>query len=372
MKVSSKIQMVVFCLFIFVFFTANLINKDKEFSERENRALAQKPKFSLTALTNGTFTKDFESYITDQFVLRDQWTTLKAATETAIGKEENKGVYLCDDDVLISRFDKPDEALFERNVSYINSLANNSGDANVYFELIPGASSIWSDKLPANAPNVDQQKYIDDAYSKVSAITVDAFKALSAHKNEKIYYSTDHHWTSLGAYYSYAELMSTMGLEANPIDSYDRQIVSDSFYGTVYSSSGYSWVAPEEIEIFVPETDAVITNYGSGTAKEGVLYDYSKLDVKDKYSFFLGGISSLITVETGKADAPSLLIIRDSYNDSRLPFLLDHFSDIHIIDLRYYKLSIADYIAKNDIDNVLVSYSVDNFSSDINVFLAAR
>jgi len=371
-KASKIVQIGVFCFFILFFFVANLITKDKTFSERENRYLASAPTFSFQKLKSGEFTQDYEKYITDQFFLRDNWTTLKARCETISGKRENNGVYLCDGGTLITRFKKPDEARLAANVGFVNALAQNAGEIPVYFELIPGAASVWEDKLPANAPNENQLEYIAEAYASSNVRTVDVAAALAAHSGEDIYYRTDHHWTSLGAYYGYTALMEAMGMQPRPLDNYSRETVTEEFYGTSYSSSGFSWVKPDSIEIFVKETDAEIVNYGNGTPQPGVLYDYDKLSVKDKYSFFMGGNTSLITIDTGLEDAPSLLILRDSYCDSRVPFLLEHFSKIHIIDLRYYKTSIADYIAQNDIDNILVSYSISNFATDTNLFLASR
>ena len=359
-KVSKIVQIGVFCLFILLFFVANLITRDKTFSERENRMLASPPSFSFEKLRSGDFTQDYEKYITDQFFLRDNWTTLKARCETLAGKRENNGVYLCGGGTLITRFENPDETRLESNVGFVNALVKNAGDIPVYFELIPGAASIWADKLPANAPNEDQLEYIAEAYSSSDARTVDVAAALTAHSGEDIFYRTDHHWTSLGAYYGYTALMETMGIHPRPLESYSRETVTEEFYGTAYSSSGFSWVKPDSIEIFVQETDAERVNYGNGNPQPGALYDYDKLSVKDKYSFFMGGNTSLITIKTGIEEAPSLLI------------LLEHFSEIHIIDLRYYKTSIADYIAQNDIDSILVSYSISNFATDTNLFLLSR
>lgn len=371
-KIVNLIQIVLFCAFIYCIFIANLITPSKNFSERENRYLAQAPSFSLKALESGDFTSDFESYITDQFILRDSWTSLKARSEIISGKQENNNVYLCDDETLITRFEPPNESRFNSNISYINDFAD-SVDIPVYFELIPGPSAVWADKLPNNAPNADQFAYIDRAYAETNTKNVDTASILSSHKDEYIYYRTDHHWTSLGAYYGYTALMETMEKSASPITDYNRKIVSDNFYGTTYSSSGMSWISPDEIEIFVDEPDGLeILNYNSGNPETGVLYKYEQLDKKDKYSMFLGGNTSLLQIKTGIKDASKLLIIRDSYADSRIPFLLEHFSEIHVIDLRYYKLSIADYISSNDIDEVLVSYSVSNFCEDTNLFALTR
>lgn len=365
-KRSNIIQMIVFLGFIALFAVLFLVVPDREFSEQENRYLDSAPKFSFEALFEGKFTKKFEDYLTDQFVGRDEWISMKAASELALGKQANNGVYLCDEDTLIQRFEQPDPQRFEANTAAIEKLCNNV-DVPVYLALIPGAADIWRDKLPKKAPNADQSALIGQVYSGTTAAPVDIRSALEAHKDEYIYYRTDHHWTSLGAYYGYQALMESMELTPLPMDAFEQKTVSDAFFGTTYSKCGMHWVAPDSMEIFESDIPVTITNYSDGTPAEGSLYVMSFLEQKDKYSMFMGGNTPLVTIETQNADAPSLLIIRDSYTDSMVQFLIHHFSEIHIMDLRYNKNSVQNYVAENGIDQVLVMYSVSNFSTDVNV-----
>lgn len=366
-KRSSLFQTVIFTAFIAVLAVLCLVSPSKDFSEQENRYLDQAPKFTFEKLFSGEFIEDFESYVTDQFVFRDTWISMKSRFERFLGKTENNGVYFCEDDALISRFDTPDAGLLADNIGAVNALAANT-DAEVYLSLIPGAVSIWADKLPANAVNCDQQALIEDIYSQVNVTTVDNYSSLSAHSDEYIYYRTDHHWTSLGAYYGYTALAEALGIEAKPLSSFSPETVSEEFYGTVYSTSGVRWVEPDSIEIFVPAEGVSVTNYPNGKPVEGTVYDMSKLEVKDKYSMFFGGNTPMLEIDTGSEGKPRLLVLRDSYSDSQLPFLFDDFSHITVLDLRFYKLSIAEFIEANDIDTVLVNYSVDNFTSDSTVF----
>ena len=371
-KKAMWVETLIFLLFIGAFFVINLIAPDKEFSEQENRYLQTAPKFTFERLFNKEFTSEFESYTTDQFVLRDEWITLKAASELALGKQENNGVSYGKDQTLIEAFDAPEQSVLDNNMSYVNSLVENT-DANVYFALIPGKSEIWSDMLPNLTPNDSEAELIDYCYGLSNANNVDVLGALREHADEYIYYRTDHHWTSLGAYYGFTALGEAMGLDVPTLDSCtDRHTVSASFYGTTWSSSGFSWVCPDSMEVFVNAPEGLkITSYPQGSPVEGQLYDESYLSVKDKYSMFMGGNCPLHEIVTGN-EGPSLLIIRDSYTDSLIPFLLDDFSEIHVLDLRYYRMSVADYIAEHDFDNVLVAYSVDTFSTDTNLFLLGR
>ncbi len=369
MKKAEIIAVIaVFTLFIAAYFVLLPAMPDVEFSQQENRYLEQLPEFSFEALADGDFTADFEKYTTDQFPFRDAWTALKARCELLLGKKENNGVYYCGDGVLISNFDAPTDETVDANMGYLNALTA-AVDVPVYFGLIPGAGEIQSSLLPENAPMDSQQAVIDRAYADSEAVNIDLSSALRAHADEYIYYRTDHHWTSLGAFYGYQALCEAMDLPVPSLSDYERQTVSDSFYGTTYSSSGYAWVAPDEMETFVPDDGSVtVMNMEKRPPEEGPLYDTSFLDVKDKYSMFLGGNSALRSIETGH-DGPKLLVVRDSYSDSLAPFLLENFSRIDLVDLRYYRDPLTAYIEANGFDSVLVLYSVSNFSTDRNLFL---
>ena len=368
-KTANLLIVTVFLGFLALAFALRLCLPAREFSERENRYLQQRPAFSFSSLFSGDYTARFESYTTDQFPFRDAWTTLKARCELLTGKRENNGVYYCGGGVLIGRYDAPDEDYVRENAGYVRTLAENVG-VPVCFALIPSASEIQSGRLPPNAPNDSQSDVIELAYAESGAQNVDMLSALTAHADEYIFYRTDHHWTTLGAFYGYNALRGALGLSPAELSSYDRQTVSEDFYGTAYSSSGFSWVPPDTIEAFVPDGGGVaITNYNTGSPEQTPLYDESALDKKDKYTYFLGGNSPRISMETGNAEKPSICIIRDSYSDCFVPFLLEDFSRIDLLDLRYYKESISAYIQEGGFDMVLVMYSVPNFSTDSNLFM---
>ena len=363
-------EALIFLAFIGVFFILNLALPDRQFSEQENRYLQTRPEFSFKSLFSGDYTSKFETYTTDQFTFRDEWITLKAASELALGKQENNDVHLCENGTLIEGFNRPQDSVLDSNMSALNTLVENT-DADVYFALIPDKSDLYASLLPQNAPNDSEKEVIDYCYGQSNATNVDMYSALSTHTDEYIFYCTDHHWTSLGAYYGLSSLAESMGLPCPALDSYaDRHVVSEEFYGTTWSSSGFSWVDPDTMEIFVNAPEGLkVTSYPQGSPVEGKLYDFSFLEKKDKYSMFMGGNCPMHVIETGNEDKPSLLILRDSYTDSLIPFLLDNFSEIHVLDLRYYRASLKAYMEQNNFDNVLVCYSVSNFCSDSNIFL---
>lgn len=368
-KQAKWLQVLLFLVFIGAFFLLNLFLPERSFSEQENRMLQTAPRFSFSSLFSGKFTSTFETYVTDQFAFRDGWTSLKARSELLSGKRENNGIYLCENETLIEPFTAPNTEDLDFSLDAINTLTDNA-DIPVYFALIPSASEIWRDKLPTGTPNDSQSETIDHAYNYVRAVTADVAGALTAHDDEPIFYRTDHHWTTLGAYYGYTAIANAMGLTPVPLSDYSEIVVSRDFYGTAYSASGFSWVAPDSISTYVPEDDVRVTNYPQGSAEDGEMYVPAYLEAKDQYKFFYGGNTPLLTIRTEHADAPTLLILRDSYMDAMSPFLTAHFSEIHILDLRYYKTSLRAYIEENGIDNILVCYNVKNFSEDGNIFLA--
>ena len=361
-----------FCAFLGVFLAANAVSPDAEFSPMENRYLQQLPKPTVKTVFNGSFMGDFETYVTDQFVGRDGWISAKSRTEKLLGKRENNGVYFCAKDTLITRFDAPDPKKLTSNLSYVEQFAEKA-PGTVYFSLIPTQACIWADRLPAGAPNASQIDVLSQAQAAVPGATwADLYTPLSAHAGEDIFYRTDHHWTSLGAYYGYAALCESMGLTPVPLSDYTKTTVTEDFYGTVFSSSGVRWIRPDAIDLYVPDDGITVTSHtydaqGRPVEEPRALYDRSYLEVKDKYSLFLGGQQPLAVVKTSNADAPKLLIVRDSYTDSLVPFLTAHFSEIHLIDLRYYKFSASDYMAEHGIDTALVLYSVPNFVTDSNL-----
>lgn len=372
-KKYARFLSLLFCGALFLGFSANALTPDKTFSDVENRTLAQRPQATVRNVLSGAFMADYETYTIDQFPGRDYWVAAKAWSERLIGKQENNGVYFCDGSTLITRFDAPDQKRLESNLNYINTFAQKS-TAPVTVGLIPTAAKIWADKLPQGAPNYDQALVISQAQQGLTVPVQDFTAALAPHSGEAIFYRTDHHWTSLGAYYAYAALGPTLGYEPLPLETYTRTTVSTEFYGTVFSSSGVRWVEPDEMDIYVPEEGVTVVSHtydasGNPVAEPRQLYDESYLAKKDKYSMFLGGQQALGVVTTPNTDKPKLLLIRDSYSDSLVPFLTPHFSEIHLIDLRYYKLSTSQYIADNGIDQALVLYSVPNFTESSLVWL---
>ena len=364
-RVSELFQILAFLLFLVLGLILFLLLPRRTFSEQENRVLAQPPRFRLSALASGAFTREVEDCITDQFPFRDSWISLKSRTERALGKTENNNVFFYREDTLITRFPQPEEAAAETAVRAVNALAG-SADARVFLALIPSSAAVWSYRLPPNANTADQEALIQQVYAEIDCPAADILSALLEHRDEEIYYRTDHHWTTLGAYYGYAATARAMGLIPGEISDYRPETVTEEFYGTVYSSSGVRWVRPDSISRWVDP--AGVTVYREDSEEPSPVYAEEKLAVKDKYAYFFGGNTPRMVIETGNTGG-RLLVLRDSYSDCELPFFFAHYSEIHVLDLRYFRRSVREYAEANAIDDILINYSLSTFLTDPSVFL---
>jgi hypothetical protein len=232
--------------------------------------------------------------------------------------------------------------------------------------MIPSAAEVWRDKLPSGSKSWDQTDLLTHS-------DVDFHSVLTEHADEQIFYRTDHHWTTLGAFYGANVLLEYWGMEPLKETDFTPATASDSFYGTLYSQSGIHWIAPDIMEYWVSEDGLSVTSWRTGKPEDAPLYDRSYLEKKDKYSSFLGGNQPLCVIKNEAiTDGNKLLLVRDSYADSLAPFLAQRFSEVHLVDLRYYRAPVSVYAAENAIDEIAVVYSAQNFISDINLVLLTQ
>ena len=370
-QTEARLLTALFAVFLGGLLIWHVLLPDREHSEVENRSLAQVPAFSWETLKSGRFSTDAEKYISDQFPLRDSWTAIKARCEQALGKKEFHGIYLCGD-TLISRVEEPDQTLVTKNLNDIRRFAEKTG-AKVYVGMIPSAAEIHKERLPAGAPSFDQSAFLQLEAEETGLEQVDFYSALMEHKEEPIFYRTDHHWTTLGAFYGANALLEQLGAEPLKQDDFTPEIASDAFNGTLYSTSGIHWLQPDTMEYWVKEDGLAVTSWKSGAPEEASLYDRSYLEKKDKYSSFLGGNQPVCVIRNGSiSDGSKVLLVRDSYSDSMAPFLAQRFGEVHLLDLRTFHASVAQYAAEEGIDRVVIAFSIPNFITERNIVFLAQ
>lgn len=361
----------IFILSLFLVLIVNLILPDKEQSEEENRMLETLPAPGLTSILNGDFMEQWESYMSDQFVGRNLWRGLKVGLDRLGGSRMENGVYIGRDGQLLEDIAAPDQELFSENINAVKSLADTYSDIRTTVMLIPDAACILSDSLPAFATVEDQRQMFSMVERGLgdSVNWVDAYSILNRHKTEKLYYKTDHHWTTQGAFYVFREAAASLGIEGDVSDDYVSYTVTDSFNGVLASKSGVGLNEKEQIDIYVPTEgdDDVVVNYVDEGNKRTSLYDSSKLETRDKYGVFFGGNTSVMDIRTVSTSRKRLLVVKDSFADCFIPFLTPYYREIVVVDPRYYSGTMEDIMDTYRITDILVLYSGNTFMTDNNI-----
>ena len=370
-KVQEQLVGIIFILILFLFLIINIIVPNKEKSVQENRMLATKPKFRLSSLISGDYDEKFEAYMDDQFVGRDMWRKLKVTVDRICGSRLENGVYIGRNGQLLEQIEVADENHLAANIKAIKSFSESQKKIPVRMMLVPDAANVLNHSLPALAKPEDQTQMFSMVRKDLgdSVEWIDVSTELNKHKTEKIYYKTDHHWTTLGAFYAFQAAAPSLGIEGDLSGKYVSYAVSDSFNGMLASKSGVNLGEKEQIDIYVPteEDTDLIVDYVDEGKRSTSLYDSSKLKEKDKYTVFLGGNSSLLDIRTVSTSTKRLLLVKDSFANSFIPFLTPYYREIVVVDPRYYSGTINDLMDSYRISEVLFLYSGNTFFKDNNI-----
>ena len=376
-KTSSLLHypvLVVFSLFFIGLFALDMVTPDRSYSELENTTLSQRP--ALTQFTakglNSYFTA-YTKYVKDQVAGRDEWISLQSVVETTLlQKQQNGGILLGKEHMMFPRtygLVSSETRTLPKNTAALEALCQRyPGLVNVM--LVPAASAVYPENVPAGAPLLDEDSYLDALSEAVQAAGgrfVDVRQTLADHKGEYIYYRTDHHWTSTGAYYAYKQLCTALGLV--PFDpSAHTARTAEGFYGTHYSKARTPDAEPDTITYYdLPNALTIYTVTAPGQPAEGEttgLYDTDKLSVYDKYAMFLHGNNGLSRIKGDGTGRGRILVIKDSYANCFVPYLTANYADIDVVDFRNYNYGLDQLIADNGYDQILVLYSFDSFKSD--------
>ena len=384
--------LIVFTLFFVGLFALDLITPDRAYSELENTTLSQRP--ALTQLSakglNSYFTA-YTKYVKDQVFGRDQWISLQSMVETTLlQKEQNGGILLGREHMMFPRtfgLLSSEERTLPKNTSAVESLCQRyPGKVNVL--LAPAASDIYPENVPANAPLLDENNYLDPLSAAVQAAGgrfVDVRGTLTDHKGEYLYYRTDHHWTSLGAYYAYQQLCTALGLTPFDTAAHTAQ-TADRFYGTHYSKARTWNAVPDTITWYDVDVDefAFVANLqqdkqlaqlGEVVQEDGLellrvdgMMDQRKFEVRDKYAAFMWGNSGYVKIKSShnlnhqEGKTSRLLLFKDSYANSMIPYLTYNYDEIIVVDLRYMAKSTKE-LMQEEFDDIFVMYNFSTYVS---------
>ena len=356
-------------LIIFLCSFLTIIIKDKEYSESEKRHLAQKPKFSFSTLVDGSYTRDVESYLSDQFAARGLLVRTRTAIDIFAGKKEINGIYIGKKHRLFEKPNEYDEKEIEKTLKCINDLSKKNKKLKTYFTLVPDASHILKDYLPNNVVLPDEQKQIKTIYSGLdkSIKTIDVCTPLmSAKEPETLYYKTDHHWSTRAARIALKPIAEQLGIDISKTN-FKTYPVSNKFKGTLAASSGL-YNANDIIEITYPDSkQKYYLDYADEEKQSASVFDASKLDTKNQYEVFFGGNFAQINIETTVKSDKILMIIKDSYANCFVPMLTDYYSEIVMLDPRYFQGNIEDVIKKEGVTDVLWLYNLNTFLADSSI-----
>lgn len=363
-----------FLAFIFVLSALFIVLPKSEYSSSEKRYLEKFPETNFETIVNGKFESGFESYLADHFPFRNAWVGINAYYNYSIGNNGNDGVYICKDNYLINEPVSEDNRI-ENNAQAIADFSKNV-DVPVTVTIAPSTGYVMDDVLPAVHDSYNDDKMFETIMSQLNkensgAISFvdlrDTFKK-ETEKGTQLYYRTDHHWTTEGAYTAYKELCKSLNIKATPKNKFDIENYK-GFYGTTYSTSGF-WLTPaDDIQVWKNKNNSeknitVTITEGDESKTYHNLYFLNHLKEDDKYPVFLDGNHAVVNIENKNVKEGKVLIVKDSFCHSMAPFLADNFNTVTMVDMRYYKNSISDMVKEGNYDQVLFVYGIDNLATD--------
>ena len=358
----------IFILCLLLVMAVNLVLPDKEKSDEENRMLTSMPRLSLTSVMTGDFMEQWENDMSDQFFGRDAWRKLKVGLDRLGGSSMENGIYIGKNGQLLEDIALPDDEQYSANIKAVKNFAETYSDIPTTVMLIPDAAGILSGSLPTFATVEDQRQIFSMIERGLgeSVNWVDVYSILNSHKTEKLYYKTDHHWTTQGAFYVFRETAAVLGIDGHVSDDYVSYTVAHDFNRVLAAKSGTGLNERESIEIYVPASgdDDVIVNYVDEAKKTSSLYDSSKLETRDKYGVFFGGNTSVMDIKTVSTSEKRLLVVKDSFANCFIPFLAPHYREIVVVDPRYYSGTMEDIMETYRITDTLIMYSGNTFVTD--------
>lgn len=355
-----------FAVVLLFFFIANIVAPDISYSDIENRSLQQFPTVSVKEYMSGRLEKKLEDYANDQFCGRNVFIRIKSAVDTSLGSVFSNGVWQGKDGYLMEDITAPNQAQVDRTIKALAKFKKANKNVSMRFMLAPNAANIYSDKLPAFVTVDDQNKYIQDFYTQLEATgikSIDLVPAFTENKDKmQLFYRTDHHWTTDGAQLAWQEFAKARGIAADKFDLYE---VKNNFVGSLAAKSGFAARKADVIKLAAKKNGLNSVVYYYDTQKKtSKFYNMKNLDKRDAYTVFGGQNHPIYTIKTPTKSNRRLLLVKDSYANSVIPFLMQNYREIVVVDPRYYFDDIGVTMASEGINEVLFLYNANTFFED--------
>lgn len=367
-RIFKRLPGVIFMVLLLGLAGKEALSHQRTYSPVEKRELQTRPEISITKVLDGRFQKKYESYLRDQFPGRDHWVSFQTDMELFMGKNEIHNVYIGKNHYLLEHYTKKefDPQQISKNLQALEKFVGTAKqNADVHVMMVPTKSWVLREKLPAFAPHYKEQKFYDALQQKLEKedVLISVEPVLDAHKEEEIYYRTDHHWTTLGAWYAYEQYTKAVGGDLQRAQGKKKfRCISKDFYGTTYAKINYARQA-DKIEIYEP-ADKLRVVYNMGEKKTKTLYDFSFLKTADQYSVFTGGNQAVLEITGGIKNGKTLLLIKDSFANSILPFLAEDYEKLVVVDLRQLNVSGDRLLEMFSPTDILILYNSAQFAQD--------
>ncbi|MBQ0041484.1 MAG: hypothetical protein KBS56_05590 [Clostridiales bacterium] len=345
------------------FLLASLVMPDASFSDVENRSLQKFPRISVNEYTSGRLEKKLENYVNDQFFGRRAFVKLKSAVSVSAGSVYSNGVWKGKDGYLMEDVTVPTEERMDETIKALTKFKKDNKKIPMRFMLAPTSANIYSEKLPALAATEDQNKYMDEFYSKLESTGVEAVDVRTAFNSAKddmqLYYRTDHHWTTDGAKLALGELLKSKKVQEKEFELYE---VKNDFVGSLAAKSGFTGGKADAIKLAAMKDGKNSAIYYFDTQKKtSKFYKMSNLDKRDAYTVFGGQNHPLYTIKTPTSSNRKLLLVKDSYANCMIPFLTQYYREIVVVDPRYYYDDIDITMLSESVNEVLFLYNANTF-----------
>ena len=367
-RIFKRLPGVIFMVLLLGLAGKEALSHQRTYSPVEKRELQTRPEISITKVLDGRFQKKYESYLRDQFPGRDHWVSFQTDMELFMGKNEIHNVYIGKNHYLLEHYTEKefDPQQISKNLQALEKFVGKAKQtADVHVMMVPTKSWILREKLPAFAPHYKEQRFYDALQQKLEKedVLISVEPVLDAHKEEEIYYRTDHHWTTLGAWYAYEQYTKAVGGDLQRAQGKKKfRCISKDFYGTTYAKINYARQA-DKIEIYEP-ADKLRVVYNMGEKKTKTLYDVSFLKTADQYSVFTGGNQAVLEITGGIKNGKTLLLIKDSFANSILPFLAEDYEKLVVVDLRQLNVSGDRLLEMFSPTDILILYNSAQFAQD--------